>query len=115
MGSNGGKSYTELQAIKSDIEDAFAKSKGQLEALSDSQLGIIAEQYGIEINPSDRLQTLMTLQSNESISAWRMAFSKGDVAVIASAAAAGGAVRVPSYMTKLINLANANEPYLGSG
>jgi hypothetical protein len=98
MGSNGGKSYTELQAIKSDIEDAFAKSKGQLEALSNSQLGIIAEQYGIEINPSDRLQTLKTLQLNESISAWRMAFSKGDVAVIASAAAAGGAVGVASQL-----------------
>ncbi|HIF90855.1 MAG TPA: hypothetical protein EYQ58_04890 [Candidatus Poseidoniales archaeon] len=98
MGSNGGKSYTELQAIKSDIEDAFTKSKGQLEALSDSQLGIIAEQYGIEINLSDRLQTLKTLQLNESISAWRMAFSKGDVAVIASAAAAGGAVGVASQL-----------------
>ena len=98
MGSNSDKSYTELQAIKSDIEDAFAKSKGQLEALSDSQLGIIAEQYGIEINPSDRLQTLMTLQSNESISAWRLPFSKKDVAVIASAAAAGGAVGVASQL-----------------
>jgi len=98
MGSNGGKSYSELQAIKADIEDAFTKSKGQLEALSDSQLGIIAEQYGIEINPSDRLQALKILQSNESISAWRMAFSKGDVAVIASAAAAGGAVGVASQI-----------------
>lgn len=98
MGSNGGKSYSELQAIKSNIEDAFTKSKGQLEALSDSQLGIIAEQYGIEINPSDRLQALKILQSNESISAWRMAFSKGDVAVIASAAAAGGAVGVASQL-----------------
>jgi Ca2+-binding EF-hand superfamily protein len=97
MGSNGGKSYTELQTIKSDIEAAFAKSKGQLEALSDSQLGIIAEQYGIEINPSDRLQTLKTLQSNESISAWRLPFSKIDVAVIASAAA-GGAVGVASQL-----------------
>jgi len=98
MGSNGGNSYSELQAIKADIEDAFTKSKGQLEALSDSQLGIIAEQYGIEINPSDRLQALKILQSNESISAWRMAFSKGDVAVIASAAAAGGAVGVASQI-----------------
>jgi Ca2+-binding EF-hand superfamily protein len=98
MGSNGGKSYSELQTIKSDIEAAFAKSKGQLEALSDSQLGIIAEQYGIEINPSDRLQTLKTLQSNESISAWRLPFSKIDVAVVASAAAAGGAVGVASQL-----------------
>ena len=98
MGSNVGKSYTELQAIKSDIEDAFAKSKGKLEALSDSQLGVIAEQYGIQINLSDRLQALEILQSNESISAWRLPFSKNDVAVAVSAATAGGAVGVASQL-----------------
>ena len=53
-----GMSYSELQAIKAEIEDSFAKSNGQLSALSDSQLGVIAAQYGIKINPSNRMQTL---------------------------------------------------------
>ena len=98
MSGEGRKSYSELQKIKSDIEGVFASSKGSLEALSDTQLGIVAEQYGIQINPSDRLQTLKILESNASISAWRMPFSKGDVVAAATAVAAGGAVGVASQI-----------------
>ena len=80
MSGKSGKSYSELQAIKTDIENVFANNKGQLDALSNSQLGIVAEQYGIQINPSDRLETLKILQSNDAISAWRLPFSKSEVA-----------------------------------
>jgi Ca2+-binding EF-hand superfamily protein len=84
----GVMSYSELQAIKAEIEKSFAKNNGQLSALSDSQLGVIAAQYGIEINPSNRMQTLSLLGSNQSISAWSRSFSIGDVAA-ATAAVAG--------------------------
>jgi len=80
MSITGNKSYSELQAIKTDIENVFANNKGQLDALSDSQLGVVAEQYGIPINPSDRLETLKILQSNDAISAWRLPFSKDEIA-----------------------------------
>ena len=80
MSITGNKSYSELQAIKTDIETVFANNKGQLDALSDSQLGVVAEQYGIPINPSDRLETLKILQSNDAISAWRLPFSKDEIA-----------------------------------
>ena len=85
-----GMSYSELQAMKAEIEDSFAKSQGQLSALSDSQLGVIAAQYGIEINPSNRMQTLSILDSNQSISSWRQSFSKGDVAAAVAAASTVG-------------------------
>ncbi|MDE0557416.1 MAG: hypothetical protein OSB30_02955 [Candidatus Poseidoniaceae archaeon] len=90
-----GMSYSELQAIKAEIENSFAKSNGQLSALSDSQLGIIAAQYGIKINPSNRMQTLSLLESNQSISAWCQSFSIGDVA---AAAAAAGTVGVATQI-----------------
>ena len=90
-----GMSYSELQAIKAEIEDSFAKSNGQLSALSDSQLGVIAAQYGIKINPSNRMQTLSLLGSNQSISAWSQSFSIGDVA---AAAAAAGTVGVATQI-----------------
>ena len=85
-----GMSYSELQAMKAEIEDSFAKSQGQLSALSDSQLGVIAAQYGIKINPSNRMQTLSSLDSNPSISAWRQSFSTGDVAAAVAAASTVG-------------------------
>lgn len=88
-------SYSELQAIKAEIENSFAKSKGQLSALSDSQLGVIAAQYGIKINPSNRMQTLSLLESNQSIMAWCQSFSKGDVA---AAVAAAGTVGVATQI-----------------
>ncbi|NCG43215.1 MAG: hypothetical protein GWO84_06735 [Euryarchaeota archaeon] len=90
-----GMSYSELQAIKAEIEDSFAKSNGKLSALSDSQLGVIAAQYGIEINPSNRMHTLSLLGSNQSISAWSQSFSIGDVA---AAAAAAGTVGVATQI-----------------
>jgi len=93
--SMSGMSYSELQAMKAEIEDSFAKSKGQLSALSDSQLGVIAAQYGIEINPSNRMQTLSILDSNQSISAWSQSFSKGEVA---AAVAAAGTVGVATQI-----------------
>jgi Ca2+-binding EF-hand superfamily protein len=76
--------------MKAEIEDSFAKSQGQLSALSDSQLRVIAAQYGIEINPSNRMQTLSILDSNQSISSWRQSFSKGDVAAAVAAASTVG-------------------------
>jgi hypothetical protein len=85
-----GMSYSELQAMKAEIEDSFTKSRGQLSALSDSQLGVIAAQYGIKINPSNRMQTLSSLDSNPSISAWRQSFSTGDVAAAVAAASTVG-------------------------
>lgn len=85
-----GMSYNELQAMKAQIEDSFAKSQGQLSALSDSQLGVIAAQYGIKIDPSNRMQTLSILDSNQSISAWRQSFSGGDVAAAVAAASTVG-------------------------
>ncbi len=85
-----GMSYNELQAIKAQIEDSFAKSQGQLSSLSDSQLGVIAAQYGIKIDPSNRMQTLSILDSNQSISAWRQSFSGGDVAAAVAAASTVG-------------------------
>ncbi len=85
-----GMSYSELQAMKAEIEDSFAKSQGQLSALSDSQLGVIAAQYGIKIDPSNRMQTLSSLDSNPSISAWRQSFSTGDVAAAVAAASTVG-------------------------
>ena len=90
-----GMSYSELQAIKAEIENSFAKSKGQLSALSDSQLGVIAAQYGIKVNPSNRMETLSLLESNQSISAWCQSFSKGDVA---AAVAAAGTVGVATQI-----------------
>ena len=98
MSGEGRKNYSELQKIKADIESVFSSSNGSLEALSDSQLGIVAEQYGIQINHQDRLQTLKILEANESISAWRLPFSKGDVAAVAAAVTAGGAVGVASQI-----------------
>ena len=86
-----GMSYSELQTMKAEIEDSFTKSKGQLSALSDSQLGVIAAQYGIEINPSNRMQTLSILDSNQSISSWRQSFSKGEVAAAVTAVGTVGA------------------------
>ena len=86
-----GMSYSELQTMKAEIEDSFTKSKGQLSALSDSQLGVIAAQYGIEINPSNRMQTLSLLDSNQSISSWRQSFSKGEVVAAVTAAGTVGA------------------------
>jgi len=97
-----GMSYSELQAMKAEIEDSFAKSQGQLSALSDSQLGVIAAQYGIEINPSNRIQTLSILDSNQSISSWRKSFSKGDVAAaVAAASTVGVASRVHNSKEEL--------------
>ena len=90
-----GMSYSELQAIKAEIENSFAKSKGQLSALADSQLGVIAAQYGIKVNPSNRMETLSLLESNPSISAWCQSFSKGDVA---AAVAAAGTVGVATQI-----------------
>jgi Ca2+-binding EF-hand superfamily protein len=90
-----GMSYSELQAIKAEIEDSFAKSNGQLSALSDSQLGVIAAQYGIKVNPSNRMQTLSLLESNQSISDWCQSFSKGEVA---AAVAAAGTVGVATQI-----------------
>ncbi len=98
MSGEGRKNYSELQKIKADIESVFSSSNGSLEALSDSQLGIVAEQYGIQINHQDRLQTLKILEANESISAWRAPFFKGDVAAVAAAVTAGGAVGVASQI-----------------
>ncbi len=98
MSGEGRKNYSELQKIKADIESVFSSSNGSLEALSDSQLGIVAEQYGIQINHQDRLQTLKILEANESISAWRLPFFKGDVAAVAAAVTAGGAVGVASQI-----------------
>ena len=101
-----GMSYSELQTIKAEIEDSFTKSKGQLSALSDSQLGVIAAQYGIEINPSNRMQTLSLLDSNQSISSWRQSFSKGEVVAAVTAAGTAG-VATQSARNKIASVSSS--------
>ena len=102
-------SYSELQAIKAEIENSFAKNKGQLSALSDSQLGVIAAQYGIKINPSNRIQTLSLLESNQSILAWCQSFSKGDVAAaVAAAGTVGVATQINNSKEELQQKATQN-------
>jgi hypothetical protein len=104
-----GMSYSELQAIKAEIENSFAKSKGQLSALSDSQLGVIAAQYGIKVNPSNRMETLSLLESNQSISAWCQSFSKGDVAAaVAAAGTVGVATQINNSKEELQQKATQN-------
>lgn len=92
-------SKIDLQAVKAQIEASFAQNNGDLAALSDSQLAIIAQQYGIPLGQSSRVQTLSVLQSDEAVSAWRLPFSKGEIAAGAvGAIATGGAIGLTSTM-----------------